>query len=116
MDHPKYIVSNQKEESISVQRVYKLFCRVFQSDLGSVGSAPISPATRRSLDDYPIPSTFHLHGGIRRLQRTLSEDNKRRRDSVPTTPTGPNPPGMGMPGASPLGHSTYLICHFDVRN
>ena len=80
----------------------------FQSDLGSIGSAPLSPVgLRRCHDEFPSP--LQLHGGIRRLQRTLSEDNKRRRDSVPTTPIGAQPVmgPTGPPTPSPLGHCKY---------
>jgi len=87
---------------------FKTCC--LQSELGSVGSAPLSPiGARRSHDEY---GPLQLHGGIRRLQRTLSEDNKRRRDSMPSTPLG-HPPlgvlGIHCPPASPspLSHSEY---------
>ncbi|XP_052774089.1 microtubule-associated serine/threonine-protein kinase 3-like isoform X1 [Mya arenaria] len=84
-----------------------------ESDLGSAGSAPLSPVgPRRSHDEF---SPLQLHGGIRRLQRTLSEDNKRRRESMPTTPLGA-PPGFGLSGThcppaspSPLGLSVGAL-------
>lgn len=85
----------------------------FQSDHGSVGSAPLSPVSfRRSHEEFTSP--LQWHGGIRRLQRTLSEDNKRRRDSMPTTPLGPPPPlgTLPPPGPSPLGHSKLYIQSF----
>ncbi|XP_060576748.1 microtubule-associated serine/threonine-protein kinase 2-like isoform X3 [Ruditapes philippinarum] len=81
-----------------------------ESDLGSAGSAPLSPVGfRRSQEEFTSP--LHLHGGIRRLQRTLSEDNKRRRDSMPTTPLGA-PPVLGSictPTPSPLGHTVGAL-------
>ncbi|XP_053394336.1 microtubule-associated serine/threonine-protein kinase 3-like isoform X2 [Mercenaria mercenaria] len=81
-----------------------------ESDLGSAGSAPLSPVSfRRSQEEFTSP--LHLHGGIRRLQRTLSEDNKRRRDSMPTTPLGAPPAlgSMGTPTPSPLGHTVGAL-------
>jgi hypothetical protein len=88
---------------------FYMFC-VLQSDAGSAGSAPLSPVgLRRSHEDYTHP--LQLHGGIRRLQRTLSEDNKRRRDSMPSTPLGapPNLGAMPIPSPSPISHSKSCL-------
>ncbi|CAL1530340.1 unnamed protein product [Lymnaea stagnalis] len=49
-----------------------------------------SPLLRKCRDEFPFGGG---PGGLRRLQRTLSEDTKqRRRESMPSTPTGPHPP------------------------
>ncbi|KAL3869847.1 hypothetical protein ACJMK2_042478 [Sinanodonta woodiana] len=72
---------------------------------GSTASpTPLSPSllNRSSHDDLPSC----IHGGIRRLQRTLSEDCKRRRDSMPTTPTAGVPPALST---SPLGHNVNAL-------
>lgn len=56
----------------------------FQSDYG-LATSPLPRAIR---DEIPLG----LQCNIRRLQRTLSEDTKqRRRDSIPSTPTGYHP-------------------------
>ncbi|KAL5021676.1 hypothetical protein ScPMuIL_000831 [Solemya velum] len=71
-----------------------------ESDFGSLGSpSSLSPLVRKPDEDSPF--NLQLQGGIRRLQRTLSEDTKRRRDSMPSTPTGPQPTLSG----NHLGHS-----------
>uniref|UniRef100_A0A2C9KAY4 non-specific serine/threonine protein kinase n=1 Tax=Biomphalaria glabrata TaxID=6526 RepID=A0A2C9KAY4_BIOGL len=55
-------------------------------------SSPLpSPLLRKCRDELPFGGGSP--GGLRRLQRTLSEDTKqRRRESMPSTPTAPHPP------------------------
>ncbi|GFN87081.1 microtubule-associated serine/threonine-protein kinase 2 [Plakobranchus ocellatus] len=49
-------------------------------------------------------------GGLRRLQRTLSEDTKqRRRESMPSTPTAPQPPPVLAHNVSALIEPTNLL-------
>ncbi|OWF46091.1 Microtubule-associated serine/threonine-protein kinase 2 [Mizuhopecten yessoensis] len=79
-----------------------------ESDSGMTGSpGPVSPRIRRSTQDE-FPLGLHMPGGIRRLQRTLSEDYRghRRRESLPSTPTG-LPTNLSASGH--LGHSVAAL-------
>ncbi|XP_060070360.1 microtubule-associated serine/threonine-protein kinase 3-like [Ylistrum balloti] len=79
-----------------------------ESDSGMAGSpGPVSPRIRRPAQDE-FPLGLHMPGGIRRLQRTLSEDYRghRRRESLPSTPTG-LPTNLSASGH--LGHSVGAL-------
>ncbi|XP_046356906.2 microtubule-associated serine/threonine-protein kinase 3-like isoform X5 [Haliotis rufescens] len=72
-----------------------------ESDFGPLASpSPLpSPLLKKCRDDLP----FSIPGSLRRLQRTLSEDAKqRRRESMPSTPTGTQP-------ISHMGHSVGAL-------
>ena len=74
----------------------------FQSDGGAPHSPgpPLSP--RRSQEDLP----FCNHGGIRRLQRTLSEDVRQRRRESLTLPSSPSSvPANLVSAGSSIGQS-----------
>lgn len=74
---------------------------MFQSDGCLTSPSPLSPSVRRSLDEFPLGRP----GSIRRLQRTLSEDSRRRRESLPSTPIS-LPTNIGSINShSGLGHS-----------
>ncbi|XP_061191975.1 microtubule-associated serine/threonine-protein kinase 2-like isoform X3 [Saccostrea echinata] len=80
-----------------------LFSR--NSDGCLTSPSPLSPNVRRSLDEFPLGRP----GSIRRLQRTLSEDSRRRRESLPSTPISV-PANIGsITSHSGLGHSVGAL-------
>ncbi|XP_059151907.1 microtubule-associated serine/threonine-protein kinase 3-like isoform X3 [Physella acuta] len=70
------------------------------SEFHNVG--PTSPLLRKCRDELPFA------GGLRRLQRTLSEDTKRR-ESMPSTPTVPHPPPIMTHHISTHAEPTNLL-------
>ncbi|XP_056019812.1 microtubule-associated serine/threonine-protein kinase 3-like isoform X4 [Ostrea edulis] len=76
-----------------------------ESDGCLTSPSPLSPSVRRSLDEFPLGRP----GSIRRLQRTLSEDSRRRRESLPSTPIS-LPTNIGSINShSGLGHSVGAL-------
>ena len=84
--------------------IYKRFFS-FQSDGCLTSPSPLSPNVRRSLDEFPLGRP----GSIRRLQRTLSEDSRRRRESLPSTPISLPSNMNNMTSHSGLGHSKCTL-------
>ncbi|XP_078318625.1 microtubule-associated serine/threonine-protein kinase 3-like isoform X3 [Crassostrea virginica] len=76
-----------------------------ESDGCLTSPSPLSPNVRRSLDEFPLGRP----GSIRRLQRTLSEDSRRRRESLPSTPISLPSNMNNMTSHSGLGHSVGAL-------
>lgn len=78
------------------------------SDGGAPHSpGPLSPSGRRSQEDLP----FCNPGGIRRLQRTLSEDVRQRRRESMTLPSSPIsvPNNLSSGSSSSIGHNLNAL-------
>lgn len=76
-----------------------------ESDGCLISPSPLSPSVRRSLDEFPLGRP----GSIRRLQRTLSEDSRRRRESLPSTPISLPSNMNNITSHSGLGHSVGAL-------